>query len=85
MPDALRPNSVLEQRVIDRVGEWQVVQLKKARRDEGKRVGGRQPAILIQPGPSFGKNLGCQAGAALRLRFQKMEALGLSGHLAECQ
>lgn len=59
MSDVFRPNSMLEQRVIDRVGERQIVQLKKACRDEGKRVGRREPAIFVQAGAGFGEDLGC--------------------------
>ena len=47
MPDVLYRNAVLEQRIIDRVGKWQIVQLEKAGRDEGKRMRRRQSAILI--------------------------------------
>ncbi len=72
MPDVLRRDPVLEQRIIDRVGERQIVQIEKARRDEGQRVGGRQSAILVQAGPGFGEDLSGQRGAALRLRLQEL-------------
>ena len=67
MPDVLRRDRVLEQRIIDRVGERQIAQLEKACRDEGQRVGGRQPAILVQTSPGFGEDLSGQCGAALCL------------------
>src|SRR5215472_7588135 len=78
MPDFLYRYAVLEQRIIDRVGKWQIVQLEKAGRDEGKRVGGWQSAILIQAGSRFDEDLSSERRAALRLCLQEMQALRLS-------
>lgn len=77
MPDILHRDPVLEQCIVDRIGKRQIAQFKKACRDEGQRVGGRQAAILVQSGPGFGQDSGGQRDAALRLRLQEMQALAL--------
>lgn len=77
MSDVLHRNAVLEQRVIDRVGKRHIAQLEQACRDEGKSVGGRQSAILVQDSPCFGENLGGEPGAALRFCLQEMQLLGV--------
>jgi hypothetical protein len=78
MPDVLDRNAVLEQRVVDRIGKRQVVQLEETSRDEGQGVSGWTSAVLVEAGAGFGEDLGGKRRAALRLRLEEMEALSLS-------